>query len=33
MRRLEICDADLLATAYADMLENSAGMESAAGGG
>jgi predicted adenylyl cyclase CyaB len=33
MRRLEIRDTDLLATAYADMLENSAGMKPAAGGG
>jgi len=33
MRRLEIRDTDLLAIAYADMLENSAGMKPAAGGG
>ena len=33
MRRLEIRDTDLMATAYADMLDHSAGMEPAAGGG
>jgi adenylate cyclase class IV len=33
MRRLEIHDIDLLATAYADMLENSPGTEPPVGGG